>query len=267
MTTLVVARKDNRNATPQQKRTKTPTPSPPRDGIEHPKMVIAAEGLPPFTVPYAPRETQADGFVPQWDTVTRGGREPMLLRAGGSLITYGWDLVVAYFDPNRSIQSELTQLRAIAKSGARCSITFDPLAGASLWRLTSYSEQTVSRQHGTNKPTRAVCAVVFTEVSDTAKAVGPASGGSSGGDKGNAKGGDDDDKKRPKTYKFKKGDTLQSVAKEFYGRANLWDRLADHNGIKRPNQIDVGTVLKLPKKSVLVDARVEASSGSGGQRG
>lgn len=221
----------------------------------HPKMKIVAEGVKPFVVPYAPVTTTADGVVPEWSTVQRGGREPLLLRAGGSLETVQFDLIIGYPDPTVSVQPLLTALDAIAASGARIRMDFDARCGRKMWRLTSYSEQVIARQHGTNAPTRAVCQMTFTEVSDPVKAVGPTSGGSGGG--GGGKNGPPgmSDAKRPKSYVWKKGDTWPKVTKRFYGRADLWQELADHNKIKAPKKIKPGKKIKLPRRAVLGDVR------------
>lgn len=54
----------------------------------------------------------------------------------------------------------------------------------------------------------------------------------------------------PKKYKVKAGDkSLSQIAsrKEVYGKASLWRKIADANGITDPRSIKVGEVLKVPK--------------------
>jgi len=52
------------------------------------------------------------------------------------------------------------------------------------------------------------------------------------------------------TYKVKKGDTLSSIAREFYGDARLRTRIVDANKdkIKDPNVLAVGLTLTIPAR-------------------
>ena len=52
----------------------------------------------------------------------------------------------------------------------------------------------------------------------------------------------------PRTYPVVKGDTLSSIAKQFYGDANKWRKIFEANGdvIKNPDLIHPGQVLKIP---------------------
>ena len=52
------------------------------------------------------------------------------------------------------------------------------------------------------------------------------------------------------TYAMKRGDTLYSLAKRFYGDGKLWTRIADANKdkIRDVTGIPVGTVLAIPPK-------------------
>lgn len=52
-------------------------------------------------------------------------------------------------------------------------------------------------------------------------------------------------------YVIKKGDTLWAICRKFYGEPTLYSKLASYNGIKNPNLIYAGNVLKLPDKSLL----------------
>lgn len=53
-------------------------------------------------------------------------------------------------------------------------------------------------------------------------------------------------KKVDKSYTVKKGDTLWSIAKTFYGDGSKYKKIAEHNNIKNPNIISVGQKIKLP---------------------
>ena len=49
-----------------------------------------------------------------------------------------------------------------------------------------------------------------------------------------------------KSYTVKAGDTLASIAAKTLGSASKWSSIASLNGIRDPNKLKVGTVLKLP---------------------
>lgn len=217
----------------------------PNGPVPHPKMEIVVEGGTAFTVPYAPRETTLENIAPRFDVIDRGGREPLLLRSADSLPTMNMELVLAYPDPHRSVEPSLTALRQLAKSGKRLRVKLDSTSGGHRWRLTGFTQQVLARQPGTNAPTRALCTLTFTAASDAVVEVGPVSGGHNGG----GKGGKDDDKNRPKFYVVKKGDTLQSIAERFYGKASYWRGIADVNNIRDPRKLKVGLKLTLPKKN------------------
>lgn len=52
------------------------------------------------------------------------------------------------------------------------------------------------------------------------------------------------------TYKVKAGDSLSKIAKNKYGKANLWKAIyeANKDRIKNPDVIQVGWELKIPAK-------------------
>jgi len=54
----------------------------------------------------------------------------------------------------------------------------------------------------------------------------------------------------PQTYTMKRGDTLYSLARRFYGDGKLWTRIADANKdtVRDVTDIPVGTVLTIPPK-------------------
>lgn len=49
----------------------------------------------------------------------------------------------------------------------------------------------------------------------------------------------------PTTYTVKKGDTLWGIAKKFLGNGSRYPEIAKKNGLKNPNVIKVGQVLKI----------------------
>lgn len=50
------------------------------------------------------------------------------------------------------------------------------------------------------------------------------------------------------TYVVESGDTLQTIAEQFYGDASLDDFLAEANGITDPTSLQVGQTLEIPPK-------------------
>jgi hypothetical protein len=210
----------------------------------HPKMTIVPEGGAPFVVPYAPRETSLDGVAPQFTTADRGGREPLLLRAGDGLRQQSFDLVFGYSDPDVSIEKELHLLRALARSGSRLRVNLDHTTGSNLWRMTGFSQQVLDRQHGTNEPTRASCSITLQKASDPVIAVGPLTGGAKPAP---AKPGAPAGKPQPKrTHVVARGDTLSKIALRYYGDARQYQRIADANKIRNVNRITVGQRLVIP---------------------
>ena len=214
----------------------------PTDDGRHPKMQLIPESGDPFEVPYAPRGSQVEGIVPEWATVTRGGREPLLLRAGDNLPTMSFDLIFGYWDPQESISHELDELRDLAESGARMRVRLDSVSAHHRWRLTGFSQEIIARQQGTNLATRAVCSLTFTVASDQAVRVGPLSGGKKGSGKKH---------RIPKTYVIKKGDTLQAIARRFYDDVSVWRDIADLNHIRHPKDPHVGKRIRLPRRKDL----------------
>ena len=48
------------------------------------------------------------------------------------------------------------------------------------------------------------------------------------------------------TYTIQAGDTLSKIAKQFYGNANQYQKIADANGISDPNKIRAGQTITIP---------------------
>jgi Uncharacterized protein containing LysM domain len=59
------------------------------------------------------------------------------------------------------------------------------------------------------------------------------------------------DKSDIKSYVVKDNDTMSSICRKQYGNTNLYSKLAKYNGIKNPNLIVKGQVLKIPDKNLL----------------
>jgi 5'-nucleotidase len=58
----------------------------------------------------------------------------------------------------------------------------------------------------------------------------------------------EDETEGGETYVVESGDTLASIAEDFYGDASLDDFLAEANGITDPSSLSVGTELTIPPK-------------------
>jgi hypothetical protein len=50
----------------------------------------------------------------------------------------------------------------------------------------------------------------------------------------------------PKTYTAKAGDTLNTIAKHFYGDASKWKKIGDANGIRDPRSVKKNQKLRIP---------------------
>ncbi len=64
-------------------------------------------------------------------------------------------------------------------------------------------------------------------------------------------------KSLPENYEVKKGDSLWTIAEDFYASGYNWSDIAKENGLKNANQIEVGQKLKLPKVEVKQATLVE----------
>lgn len=65
---------------------------------------------------------------------------------------------------------------------------------------------------------------------------------------------------RPSTYTVQSGDTLSGIAAQFYGDENLYQWIADANGIADANAIDVGQEITLPMTDEETTAAAQAES-------
>lgn len=64
----------------------------------------------------------------------------------------------------------------------------------------------------------------------------------------------------PATVTVAKGDHLWNIAEKQYGSGYNWVDIAKENGLKNPNQIEVGQELKLPKVAVKVIGQAKVTT-------
>ncbi len=50
----------------------------------------------------------------------------------------------------------------------------------------------------------------------------------------------------PTNHTVKDGELLFDIAKAYYGDGNQWKKIADANGIKKPEDLKSGQVLQIP---------------------
>jgi nucleoid-associated protein YgaU len=50
-------------------------------------------------------------------------------------------------------------------------------------------------------------------------------------------------------YTIKSGDNLSKISEKFYGTANKYQTIAEHNGISDPNKIQAGQTINIPPLS------------------
>lgn len=79
-------------------------------------------------------------------------------------------------------------------------------------------------------------------------------------DTGNAARATETPPEKQDTYTVQAGDTLSGIARKFYGDASLYGKLAAVNGIKNPDIIHVGQILKLPDADKLPPANPPSRS-------
>jgi LysM repeat protein len=60
-----------------------------------------------------------------------------------------------------------------------------------------------------------------------------------------------------RSYVIQKRDTLQKIAKSFFGDSELFKKLAEYNGIRNPDLIVVGQTIEIPSRSELEGVRPE----------
>jgi len=184
---------------------------------------------------FAPREVGYAGFEATYQEVTRPDRKPILRRSGNMLRKISMDIFVGSFNIEKSIRTDLRTLERLASARRPLVIEYDAHTKG-FWHITALSYGSEERtKRESNDITRATVNIEFTEVTDKTeftinrktRIVGT---------------------ERPKAYTYKKGDTLQKIAKKYYGTTDplIIKAIAKANKIKNPKHIKPGTKIKLP---------------------
>lgn len=218
--------------------TSVPTPA-----GKHPKAKLKTDDGRVLVLPYAPRGAELGGWADEWESISRPGRAPLVVRNGDGLPTLSLTVYLGYAeDHQRSIEPLLAELRAIAEAGDRVTLVNLSVQERGPWRLVDVAPTIDLRQHGTNHATRATVGLSFLGARDAKVRLGPVTGGKGkGGGKGGGKG-----KGKTERYRVRAGDTLAKIADKFYGEPGKWRPIARRNKIKRPTELKVGTVLVIP---------------------
>lgn len=197
-----------------------------------------------LVIPYAPREVTYTLGGRQWTEVARdGGRTPLLVNSGTALKKISFQTFLGNEDWEEPVVDVLKALETIYMTSQPLVIQWSSFEEGH-WRISSLSVTSQHRQPDSNEITRATIDIEFTRASDARKNMGPTTGGKGAGTNDSK---DKDDKKRPKKYKVKKGDTLMKIAMKFYGNHKAWRKIAKANDIKRPRRkLKPGRVIKLP---------------------
>lgn len=213
----------------------------------HPKMQFILETGQTLTVPYAPVSVSHDGIAGSHSQTPRYGREPLLSRTGQPLHSIGFSLVIAYPDPQTSVEPILASLRAVARSKARVRTVLGP-SEQGWFRVTNFTFESMMRQTGTNAITRAVASMTLTRASDAQLRVSPLTGGAKTPPKpttaaGRGGGGAATATRR---HTVRSGDTLFKIAQTHLGDGNKWKSIADANKVTDPRKLRIGQVLVIP---------------------
>jgi hypothetical protein len=155
------------------------------DGVygPHPSGILTVPGKATFVFPLSPLTTKATGYAPDFSSLDRPGRSPLVYNTGRSLRTLTFDAIVrAPNDPMGQVSIEETYLRPLEVLVQDPSnvffiyqMGFTERGG---WRCNGCDITPNRRQHGTNLITRATVSFSFLEnsVAYAATAVGPLTG-------------------------------------------------------------------------------------------
>lgn len=194
------------------------------------------------------------GIAQQSSTYPRVGRKPVLSMLGQDIRVISFTAVIlgrdgdGRLDPQKSVESNLHNIRDMARRGVRVAFTNFGPSTIGWWRITDLSVTDLRRQHGTNHITQATVSFTLTEAVEAVVFVGPLTGGVSppASPPAAAAPGVPAPPGAPSTHTVKGGETLSSIALQHYKDASKFRLIADANGITNPNLIRVGQVLTIP---------------------
>lgn len=202
------------------------------------KMVLKTSGGTSFTVPFAPQETEVT-MGTDWQVSTRTGRNPVYQKSGMKSHTMSMTFILGKRDQG-SIWTELSTLRGMAKSDDYVQIIYTSNESG-LWRITDFNFNILFRNVH-NNPSRATVNMTFSRVKSGTLNSGPATGGK----KPKAAAKPKKSKKKTRTYKVKKGDTLWAISLRYYKTGSKWTKIADANKITNPRKLKIGKTLRIP---------------------
>lgn len=187
-----------------------------------------------------------------WAETERPGKLPLLDYAGEQLVKMRWQVVMG-FDPERSIEHQLAALAAIARAGERVFMA-RPGSGTPFsftrgggYTITELSVRPRRRRMPDNAITVAEVDITFTEMSSlagTSTTTAPtfsASSSSTSGGNWHAVG-----PAGVRRHTVRDGESLATIAVDYYGNANLWSTIASANAIRDVRALRIGQVLTIP---------------------
>lgn len=188
-------------------------------------------------------ETEHFGLGLRWVPIPRAGGRPLLHNAGPGNRQYRLKATL-YADPPRDVAAELDALIFGHALQGQVHVAYGRLEAMDA--VISDLKVTVRhRVEGSNEPywadvdleltdrppePRTVVAVPIPSAAPPAPTPPAAAPAAEAG----------------RTYTVKRGDTLSSIAQRFYGHANRYPDIAKANGIRNPNVIGAGQVLRIP---------------------
>ena len=178
----------------------------------------------------APKEVEYTGTTGTYNEGERPDRQPLLRRKGKSLRKMSMTIFFWHFDIEEPVDGRIQQLEKLAETDIPLLVEYDPTTVGE-WRITSLTYKSVERNQYTNQITRAEVSLELTEDPEPTKvSLNQAV------------------KKRPKTYKAKKGENLFDIVLKFYqtDSTKIVNAVAKVNDIKHPRRIQAGKKIKLP---------------------
>lgn len=218
----------------------------------HPHCTLTHPTRGTITLPVTRPNPSFDDSTPDWATVPRPGRDPLLLPKGNKLWIYELEVVLFGATPDDD-QAEFlfAQLRAFAADRQPVVVNNFGQMTAGTYQITSITGDAVTMRQSDNHITRAELKVQLTAVTSVPPAPGvpPTPNAPSSvlppplitspgavGAQASA----------PRRYTVKGGDTLWAIAVKMYGNGQLWTKIASRNNIKDPRSLQVGAVLVIP---------------------